>query len=63
MKKHCEYQLMKFYKSRYRCSLSNKGCPSVAESTYESFKKEFVYPNHFQTLEQLKVQLFDYVNW
>ncbi|MBC1792864.1 IS3 family transposase [Listeria booriae] len=54
---------MKFYKSRYRCSLSNKGCPSVAESTYESFKKEFVYPNHFQTLEQLKVQLFDYVNW
>lgn len=47
-------------------SLSNKGCPydnAVAESTYKSFKKEFVYPNHFQTLKHLKVQLFDYVNW
>lgn len=47
-------------------SLSDKGCPydnAVAESTYKSFKKEFVYPNQFQTLEQLKVQLFDYVNW
>ncbi|AQY52334.1 transposase [Listeria weihenstephanensis] len=47
-------------------SLSNKGCPydnAVAESTYKSFKKEFVYPNHFQTLEQLQVELFDYVNW
>lgn len=47
-------------------SLSKKGYPydnAVAESTYKSFKKEFVYPNHFETLEQLKVQLFDYVNW
>ncbi|EUJ32895.1 transposase [Listeria cornellensis FSL F6-0969] len=47
-------------------SLSKKGCPydnAVAESTYKSFKKEFVYPNQFQTLEQLQVQLFDYVNW
>lgn len=47
-------------------SLSNKGCPydnAVAESTYKSFKKEFVYPNKFQTLNQLKVQLLDYVNW
>ncbi|EAE8345765.1 hypothetical protein BOQ23_02290 [Listeria monocytogenes] len=35
----------------------------VAESTYKSFKKEFVYPNQFQTLEQLQVQLFDYMNW
>ncbi|RQW65290.1 IS3 family transposase, partial [Listeria sp. SHR_NRA_18] len=45
---------------------SNKGCPydnAVAESTYKSFKKEFVYPNKFQTLNQLKVQLLDYVNW
>ncbi len=47
-------------------SLSDKGCPydnAVAESTYKSFKKKFVYPNQFQPLEQLKVQLFDYVNW
>lgn len=47
-------------------SLSDKGGPydnAVAESTYKSFKKEFVYPNNFQTLEQLNVQLFDYMNW
>ncbi|EAF9292153.1 IS3 family transposase [Listeria monocytogenes] len=36
---------------------------AVAESTYKLVKKEFVYPNHFQTLKQLKVQLFDFVNW
>lgn len=47
-------------------SLSKKGCPydnAVAESTYKSFKAEFVYPNTFDTLNQLKLQLFDYVNW
>ena len=47
-------------------SLSKKGCPydnAVAESTYKSFKVEFVYPNTFDTLNQLKLQLFDYVNW
>ncbi|EOT30712.1 hypothetical protein OMQ_00416 [Enterococcus saccharolyticus subsp. saccharolyticus ATCC 43076] len=46
-------------------SLSKKGCPydnAVAESTYKSFKAEFVYPNTFDTLNQLKLQLFDYVN-
>lgn len=34
-------------------SLSKKGCPydnAVAESTYKSFKAEFVYPNTFDTL-------------
>jgi transposase InsO family protein len=47
-------------------SLSEKGCPydnAVAESTYKSLKVEFVYPNHFKTLEQLNIQLFDYVHW
>ncbi len=47
-------------------SLSKKGCPydnAVAESTYKSFKAEFVYPNTFDKLNQLKLQLFDYVNW
>ncbi|MGM8141891.1 transposase, partial [Enterococcus italicus] len=47
-------------------SLSKKGCPydnAVAESTYKSFKAAFVYPNTFDTLNQLKLQLFDYVNW
>ena len=47
-------------------SLSRKGSPhdnAVAESTYKSTKVEFVYPNHFQTLKELEIQLFDYVHW
>jgi len=47
-------------------SLSEKGSPhdnAVAESTYKSTKIEFVYPNKFDTLEQLEIQLFDYVHW
>ena len=47
-------------------SLSRKGNPhdnAVAESTYKSTKVEFVYPNKFETLKELKVQLFDYVHW
>jgi len=47
-------------------SLSKKGCPydnAVAEATFKSFKIEFVYPNVFESLEQLKLELFDYVNW
>ncbi len=46
--------------------MNRQGCPydnAVAESTYKSFKAEFVYPNTFDTLNQLKLQLFDYVNW
>lgn len=47
-------------------SLSKKGCPydnAVAESTFKSFKKEFVYQHVFENLEHLKRELFDYVNW
>lgn len=47
-------------------SLSAKGCPydnAVAEATYKSFKVEFVYQMKFETLEQLEIELFDYVNW
>lgn len=47
-------------------SLSKKGCPydnAVAESTYKSVKVEFVYPNSFETLQQLELELFDYVHW
>lgn len=47
-------------------SLSQKGCPydnAVAEATFKVFKTEFVYPNIFDTLEQLKLELFDYVHW
>ena len=47
-------------------SLSKKGCPYdnvVAESTYKSVKIEFIYQQQFETLKQLEVELFDYVNW
>ncbi|MFQ8677219.1 MAG: transposase, partial [Enterococcus avium] len=47
-------------------SVSHKGCPfdnAVAESTYKSLKVEFVYQYTFETLQQLDLELFDYVNW
>ncbi|WP_106396145.1 IS3 family transposase [Enterococcus timonensis] len=47
-------------------SLSKKGCPydnAVAESTYKSVKVEFVHQFRFESLEQLELELFDYVNW
>lgn len=47
-------------------SLSQKGCPydnAVAEATFKSFKKEFVYQYVFEDLDHLKRELFDYVNW
>ncbi|HCG4536088.1 IS3 family transposase [Ureibacillus chungkukjangi] len=47
-------------------SLSTKGCPydnAVAEATYKSFKIEFVYQRTFLSLEQLELELRDYVHW
>lgn len=47
-------------------SLSRKGNPydnAVAESTYKSFKFEFIYDTTFETLYELQVELMDYVNW
>ena len=47
-------------------SLSKKGCPydnAVAESTYKSVKVEFVHQSQFETLAQLRLELFDYVRW
>lgn len=49
-----------------RRSLSMKGCPydnAVAESTFKSFKAEFVYRRIFTSIEQLKLELADYVHW
>ena len=46
-------------------SLSMKGCPydnAVAESNFKIFKTEFVKGRNFQSLEQLKLELSDYVN-
>jgi len=29
----------------------------------KTFKIEFVYPNYFESLDQLQIELFDHVNW
>lgn len=47
-------------------SLSAKWTPydnAVAESMYNIVKTEFVFPNEFNTLDDFKLQWFDYVNW
>ena len=47
-------------------SLSHKGCPydnAVAEATFKVIKTEFVWNETFHTLEELKIKLWDYVNW
>jgi transposase InsO family protein len=36
---------------------------SVAEARFKVFKTEFVYPNSFDTLEQLNLEIFGYVHW
>ena len=43
-----------------------KGCPynnAVAEATYKIIKTEFVKNRSFASLEDLQVELADYVNW
>lgn len=47
-------------------SLSKKGCPydnAVAEATFKIIKTEFVRQYTFDNLDQLNLELFDYVNW
>lgn len=47
-------------------SLNMKGCPydnAVAEATFKVFKTEFAYQAHFTSLEQLALELDDYVHW
>ncbi len=47
-------------------SLSMKGCPydnAVAESTFKMIKAEFVSCRRFDTLDQLQLELADYVHW
>ena len=49
-----------------RRSLSMKGCPydnAVAESTFKSFKTEFTNRRIFTSIEQLHLELADYVHW
>ena len=47
-------------------SLSKKGCPydnAVAEAAFKVIKTEFVNQYRFENLDDLKILLFDYVNW
>ena len=47
-------------------SLSMKGCPydnAVAESTFKMIKAEFVSCRRFDILDQLQLELADYVHW
>lgn len=47
-------------------SLSNKGNPydnAVSEATNKMLKTEFIYQRKFETLEQLQLELAEYVYW
>ena len=47
-------------------SLSHKGCPydnAVAEATFKIIKTEFVWNETFADMKELKLKLWDYVNW
>lgn len=47
-------------------SLSMKGCPydnAVSEATYKVIKTEFVRNRQFETLDDLKMELEQYVKW
>lgn len=47
-------------------SLSQAGCPydnAVAESTYRSFKLEFIQQETFHSLKELTLKTKDYVHW
>jgi putative transposase len=47
-------------------SLSKKGCPydnAVAEAAFKVIKTEFIHNTTFNSLEELEIKLFDYVNW
>ncbi|MES5846362.1 IS3 family transposase [Bacillus cereus group sp. MG16] len=51
---------------RIQRSLSMKGCPydnAVAEAMFKVFKTEFANGAHFASLEQLALELDDYVHW
>lgn len=47
-------------------SLSHKGCPydnTIAEPTFKIIKVEFMWNETFADLKELKLKLWDYVNW
>ncbi|WP_434060891.1 IS3 family transposase [Spiroplasma ixodetis] len=36
---------------------------AVAKATFKTFKTEFINDRNFTSLIQLKLELFDYINW
>ena len=53
-------------KHKIKRSLSDKGNPydnAVAESNFKILKTELINDMNFNTLEELSLELFDYVNW
>ncbi|QMT18077.1 IS3 family transposase [Planococcus maritimus] len=47
-------------------SLSQKGNPydnAVAETTFKTLKTEWINGRRFESLKQLSLELFDYINW
>ena len=47
-------------------SLSHKGCPydnAVAEATFKIIKTEFIWNERFRDIEELRLKLWDYINW
>ncbi len=47
-------------------SLSHKGCPydnAVAEATFKIIKTEFIWNEKIHNLEELKLKLWNYINW
>lgn len=47
-------------------SLSAKACPydnSVAEATFRMIKEEFIWKRTFNTLDQLRLELDDFIHW
>ncbi|MBT2701472.1 integrase core domain-containing protein [Bacillus sp. ISL-40] len=57
---NCSFQSLTF------CRIDFKGCPydnAVEEATFKIIKTEFVKGMYFDSLEQLKLELDDYVHW
>ncbi len=47
-------------------SLSHKGCPydnALAEAAFKIIKTEFIWNETFTDLKELKLKLWDYMNW
>ena len=47
----------------FKCNCLIRKSNAVAEATFKVIKTEFVWNEKFHTLEELKIKLWDYVNW